>query len=110
MYGATIPEDEDAEVMVSKQPSNQAPARRGFGLFGLVVAVCVGVIIGASGTMLLTGGPEAPSPSRAAMELDAESHCGSEVVSCCKKADHALAMCARLPCFPGTCNMDKNIC
>ena len=58
MY-ATIPEDAEA-----KQP-NQAPAaRRGF------VALCVGVIIGALGTIALIGGPEAPSPSRAAMELD----------------------------------------
>ena len=109
MYGAAIPED--AEAMLSKQPKNQAPARRGYGLVGLVVALCVGVMIGALGTIgLMAGGPEAPSPSRAAMELDAQSHCSSEVVSCCKKADHALAMCARLPCFPGTCNMDKNIC
>ena len=106
MYGAAIP-----EAMVSKQPKNQAPARRGYGLVGLVVALCVGVMIGALGTIgLMAGGPEAPSPSRAAMELDAQSHGCSEVVSCCKKADHALAMCARLPCFPGTCNMDKNIC
>ena len=80
-------------------------------------------MIGALGTMVLIGGPEAPSPSRAAMELDAQSdrlyslRCNEDVdekteavVNCCKKADHALAMCARLPCFPGTCNMDKNIC
>ena len=95
MYGATIPEDEDAEVMVSKQPSNQAPARRGFGLFGLVVAVCVGVIIGASGTMLLTGGPEAPSPSRATMELDVAldtchanmETCIAQLLSCLNKRE-----------------------
>ena len=63
MYGATIPEDEDAEAILSKleQAKNQAPARRGF---GLVVALCVGVIIGTFGTMaLMAGGPEA------AMEL-----------------------------------------
>ena len=65
MYGAAI--SEDTEAMLSKQP-NQAPARRDF---GLVVALCVGVLIGALGTMvLMVGGPEAPSPSRAAMELD----------------------------------------
>ena len=50
------------------QPKNQAPARRGSGQ--IVVALCVGVIIGALGTIALIGGPEAPSPSRAAMELD----------------------------------------
>ena len=88
MY-ATIPEDAEA-----KQPKNQAPARRGF---GLVVALCVGVMIGALGTMaLVAGGPEAPSPSRAAMELDAQSHgCSDENIdsftSCCEKAKHALA-------------------
>ena len=63
MY-ATIPEDAEAI-----QPKNRAPARRGF---GLVVALCVGVVIGALGTIvLMAGGPEpqAPSPSRAAMEL-----------------------------------------
>ena len=60
MY-ATIPEDE------AKQPKNQAPVR---GSYGLVVAVCVGVIIGTLGTIAFIGGPEAPSPSRAAMELD----------------------------------------
>ena len=61
MY-ATIPEDAEA-----KQPKNQAPGpvRRGY---GLVVAVCVGVIIGTLGTIAFVGGPEAPS--RAAMELD----------------------------------------
>ena len=97
MYGA-IP-----DVVITKPPRNNQ--------FRVVVALVVGVMIGALGTIgLMAGGPEAPSPSRAAMELDAQSHCGSEVVSCCKKADHALAMCARLPCFPGTCNMDKNIC
>ena len=63
MY-ATIPEDAEAI-----QPKNRAPARRGF---GLVVALCVGVIIGALGTIALIGGPEAPSPSRATMELDAD--------------------------------------
>ena len=62
MY-ATIPEAE------AKQPKNQAPARRGYG----VVALCVGVIIGALGTIALIGGPEAPSPSGATMELDADS-------------------------------------
>ena len=71
MY-ATIPEDAEA-----KQPKNQAPARRGF---GLVVALCVGVIIGALGTIALIGGPEAPSPSRAAMELDAQSECDAAVM------------------------------
>ena len=78
MYGATIPEDEVAEATVSKQPSkNQASARR----FGLVVALCVGVVIGALGTMaLVAGGPEAPSPSRAAMELDAQSECDAAVM------------------------------
>ena len=65
MY-ATIPED--AEAM---QPKNQAPARRGSGQ--IVVALCVGVIIGALGTIALIGGPEAPSPSRATMELDADA-------------------------------------
>ena len=71
MY-ATIPEDAEA-----KQPKDQAPARRGF---GLVVALCVGVIIGALGTIALIGGPEAPSPSRAAMELDAQSECDAAVM------------------------------
>ena len=71
MY-ATIPEDAEA-----KQPKYQAPARRGF---GLVVALCVGVIIGALGTIALIGGPEAPSPSRAAMELDAQSECDAAVM------------------------------
>ena len=65
MY-ATIPEDE------AKQPKHQAPVR---GSYGLVVAVCVGVIIGTLGTIAFIGGPEAPSPSRAAMELDAQSDC-----------------------------------
>ena len=79
MYGAAIPED--AEAMLSKRPKYQAPTRRGYGLVGLVVALCVGVMIGASGTMLLTGGPEAPSPSRAAMELDAQSHgCNADAI------------------------------
>ena len=72
MY-ATIPED--AEAM---QPKNQAPARRGSGQ--IVVALCVGVIIGALGTIALIGGPEAPSPSRAAMELDAQSECDAAVM------------------------------
>ena len=71
MY-ATIPEDAEAI-----QPKNRAPARRGF---GLVVALCVGVIIGALGTIALIGGPEAPSPSRAAMELDAQSECDAAVM------------------------------
>ena len=53
----------------AKAAKHQAPARPGF---GLVVALCVGVVIGALGTMvLMAGGPEAPSPLRAAMELDA---------------------------------------
>ena len=143
MDGAAIPED--AEAMVSKQPRNNQ--------FRVVVALCVGVLIGALGTAMMlpvvTKDTEAPTPaprpilvmdpeiemsedlhacmnslsgcrkqleacastsrpvttSLAAMELDAQSHCGSEVVSCCKKADHALAMCARLPCFPGTCKL-----
>ena len=75
MY-ATIPEDV-AEAMVSKQPSkDQAPARR----FGLVVALCLGVVIGALGTMaLVAGGPEAPSPSRAAMELKIEE-CSADAI------------------------------
>ena len=81
MYGATIPEDEDAEAILSKleQAKNQAPARRGF---GLVVALCVGVVIGALGTIvLMAGGPEpqAPSPSRAAMELKIEE-CSADAI------------------------------
>ena len=63
MYGATIPEDEDAEAILSKleQAKNQAPNRRGF---GLVVALCVGVVIGALGTIvLMAGGPEPQAPS-----------------------------------------------
>ena len=73
MY-ATIPEDAEAI-----QPKNRAPARRGF---GLVVALCVGVLIGALGTMvLMVGGPEAPSPPRAAMELNFQS-CKDIVQSC----------------------------
>ena len=73
MYGAAIP----VEAILSKQPiKNQAPARG----FGLVVALCVGVIIGALGTIALIGGPEAPSPSRAAMELDAQSECDAAVM------------------------------
>ena len=144
MYGA-IP-----DVVISKPPRQNH--------FRVVVALGVGVMIGALGTAMLfpvdTKITEAPTPaprpilaadpeiemshdlmacmnslsgcrqelmacastsrpvttSLAAMELDAQSHGCSEVVSCCKKADHALAMCARLPCFPGTCNMDKNIC
>jgi hypothetical protein len=73
MYGATIPEDDAAEAMVSNLPrKQQAPARR----FGFVLALCVGVVIGALGTMvLMAGGPEAPSPLRAAMELDALDTC-----------------------------------
>ena len=67
MYGATIPEDDAAEAVVSNLPrKQQAPARR----FGFVLALCVGVVIGALGTIALIGGPEAPSPSRATMELD----------------------------------------
>ena len=72
MY-ATIPED--AEAM---QPKNQAPARRGSGQ--IVVALCVGVIIGALGTIALIGGPEAPSPSRATMELDADYRARTETL------------------------------
>ena len=60
------------------QPKNQAPARRGSGQ--IVVALCVGVIIGALGTIALIGGPEAPSPSRATMELDAQSECDAAVM------------------------------
>ena len=49
--------------MLSKQP-NQAPARRGF---GLVVALCVGVLIGALGTAMLfpqsTKETESPTPA-----------------------------------------------
>ena len=94
-YGDGKDERRRTAVMVSKQPSNQAPARRGFGLFGLVVAVCVGVIIGASGTMLLTGGPEAPSPSRATMELDVAldtchanmETCIAQLLSCLNKRE-----------------------
>ena len=65
MYGAAaIPED--TEAMLSNQPKNQAPARRGF---GLVVALCVGVLIGALGTALLTPAPTpAPRPVLAATE------------------------------------------
>ena len=74
MYGAAIPED--AEAMLSNQPKNQAPARG----FGRVVALCVGVVIGALGTMVLIGGPEAPSPSRAAMELDAVDGCNADAI------------------------------
>ena len=56
--------------------------------------------------------------SRAAMELDAQSdRCNEDVdektktvVSCCLKVDEALARCARLPCFPGTCNLNRDIC
>ena len=51
MYGATIPEDDQA--MLSKQPKNQAPGCRGYGLFGLVVALCVGVLIGALGMAMV---------------------------------------------------------
>ena len=71
---ATIPED---EAKAAKQPKNQAPGpvRRGY---GLVVAVCVGVIIGTLGTIAFVGGPEAPS--RAAMELD------QDLVEDCKAA------------------------
>ena len=94
-YGDGKDERRRTAVMVSKQHSNQAPARRGFGLFGLVVAVCVGVIIGASGTMLLTGGPEAPSPSRATMELDVAldtchanmETCIAQLLSCLNKRE-----------------------
>ena len=48
----------------------------------VVVALCVGVLIGALGTMvLMVGGPEAPSPPRAAMELNFQS-CKDIVQSC----------------------------
>ena len=79
MYGAAIPED--AEALVSKQPKNQAPARG----FGRVVALCVGVLIGALGTIaLMAGGPEAPSRSRAAMELYTLADCEAQLVSAVK--------------------------
>ena len=100
MYGAAIPED--AEAMVSKQPRNNQ--------LRVVVALCVGVLIGALGTAMLfpqlrnefpspdtlehtqptsdfdvgmalvAGGPEAPSPSRAAMELDVVGECNKAAV------------------------------
>ena len=90
MYGAAIPED--AEAMLSNQPKNQAPARG----FGRVVALCVGVVIGVLGTMvLMAGGPEAPSPSRATMELDVAldtchanmETCIAQLLSCLNKRE-----------------------
>ena len=148
MYGA-IP-----DVVISKPPRKNQ--------FRVVVALGVGVMIGALGTAMLfpvatkdTDAPTAaPRPvlaaeialnvcqeeldqmasdvgecynklygkegktSRAAMELDAQSdRCNEDVdektetvVSCCLKVDEALARCARLPCFPGTCNLNRDIC
>ena len=83
MYGATIPEDEDAEALVSKQPSkNQAPARG----FGLVVALCVGVLIGALGTaMVLPASRPAFLTERTALDQMASDQLATpqqELVTC----------------------------
>ena len=63
MYGATIPEESEDDAILSKQPRKNQPR--------VVVALCVGVfLVGALGTIVsMAGGPEAPLPSRAAMEL-----------------------------------------
>ena len=94
MYGATIPEDDAAEAMVSNLPrKQQAPARR----FGFVLALCVGVVIGALGTMvLMAGGPEAPSPLRAAMELEGVPDLGT-----CQRNTKVAK--AQLECYENTC-------
>ena len=83
MYGATIPEDEVAEVMVSKQSSKyQAPARG----FGLVVALCVGVLIGALGTALLTPAPTpAPRPMQPILAADPEIEMSDDLMECKKQ-------------------------
>ncbi len=72
MYGAAIPED--AEAMVSKQPRNNQ--------LRVVVALGVGVVIGALGTALLTPAPT-PAPRAgqilAAMEGDDLLECKNQL-------------------------------
>ena len=72
MYGAAIPED--AEAMVSKQPRNNQ--------LRVVVALGVGVVIGALGTALLTPAPT-PAPRAgqilAAMEGDDLLECENQL-------------------------------
>ena len=76
MYGAAIPED--AEAMVSKVESKQPRNNQ----YRVVVALGVGVLIGALGTALLTPAPT-PAPRAgqilAAMEGDDLLECKNQL-------------------------------
>ena len=94
MYGATIPEDDAAEAILSKQPrKNQLRV-----VVASLVALCVGVLIGALGTAMML--PPTPAP-----RLSLEDSC-PRVHSQIVDDDNVTDLQEKLVC----CNWQLEIC